>query len=472
MIAFDNSYSRLPDRFYKRIHPAKVRAPSLIKVNDALAKELGIDPSDLTAEVVTGNAVPDGADPIALAYAGHQFGNFVPQLGDGRAVLMGEVVDTKGVRRDLQWKGSGRTPFSRGGDGRAALGPVLREYIVSEAMHALGIPTTRTLAAALTGDPVAREGLLPGAVLIRVAASHLRIGTFEFFANRGDGEAISSLVTYALSRHYPNAKIESSPALTLLKSVVDAQAALVVKWLGVGFIHGVMNTDNTTISGETIDYGPCAFLDAYEPDKHFSSIDRFGRYAFSNQPKILQWNLARFAETILPLLGESEEQQVELATAELNRFVDVFEQRKTEMLRAKLGFFTAEDGDRALANDLLERMSTLGVDHTNFFRGLANGKPDGRLNDWVELWQARCKNENVAAETRAAAMRAVNPAFIPRNHRVEEAIAAASINSDFEPFERLVTVLSKPYEDQPEHAALAEAPAADFQEGYQTFCGT
>jgi uncharacterized protein YdiU (UPF0061 family) len=254
--------------------------------------------------------------------------------------------------------------------------------------------------------------------------------------------------------------------------VVDAQAALVAKWLGVGFIHGVMNTDNTTISGETIDYGPCAFLDAYEPRKHFSSIDHFGRYAFSNQPKILQWNIARFAETILPLLAESEEQQVELATAELNRFVEVFEQRKTEMLRAKLGLFTAEDGDRALAEDLLERMATLGVDYTNFFRDLSNANPDGRLHDWLELWKTRCAKENVATEKRAAAMRAVNPAFIPRNHRVEEAIAAASINSDFEPFERLVTVLSRPYEDQPEHAALAEAPAADFQQGYKTFCGT
>ena len=472
MISFDNSYAKLPDRFYRRIHPAKVSAPSLIKVNEGLARELGIEPKDLTAEVITGNTVPEGADPIALAYAGHQFGNFVPQLGDGRAVLMGEVVATNGKRYDLQWKGSGRTPFSRGGDGRAALGPVLREYIVSEAMHALGIPTTRTLGAALTGDPVAREGLLPGAVLIRVAASHLRIGTFELFASREDGEAISSLITYALARHYPDAKIEGSPALTLLKCVVDAQAALVAKWLGVGFIHGVMNTDNTTISGETIDYGPCAFLDAYEPRKHFSSIDQLGRYAFSNQPKIVQWNLARFAETILPLLGESEEQQVEIATGELNRFVDVFEQRKTDMLRAKLGLFTPREEDRALADDLLERMATLGCDHTNFFRALSNGKPDGRLNDWVERWQQRCAKEDVSTEARASAMRAANPAFIPRNHRVEEAIAAASINSDFAPFERLVTVLAKPYEDQPEHAALAEAPEPDFQGSYKTFCGT
>lgn len=481
MIAFDNSYARLPERFYKRIHPIKVRAPSLIDVNAALARELGLDPKELTAEVVTGNEVPEGAEPIALAYAGHQFGNFVPQLGDGRAVLMGEVVDTRGVRRDLQWKGSGRTPFSRGGDGRAALGPVLREYLMSEAMHALGIPTTRTLAAALTGDPVARDEMLPGAVLIRVAASHLRIGTFEYFAHREDGEAISSLVTYALARHYPNTPIEGSPALALLKCVVDAQASLVAKWLGVGFIHGVMNTDNTTISGETIDYGPCAFLDAYEPRKHFSSIDHFGRYAYANQPKIVQWNLARFAETILPLLGETEEQQVEIATGELNRFVDVFEARKTEMLRAKLGLFTAEDGDRALAEDLLERLADSHVDYTNFFRRLSTEdnteiasmfEQPGAFHDWAEKWRLRGAKEEVTAAARAAAMRAVNPAFIPRNHRVEEALAAASINSDFAPFERLRKVLARPYEDQPEHAALADAPGPDFQQAYKTFCGT
>ncbi|MFO0738412.1 MAG: YdiU family protein [Labilithrix sp.] len=480
MIAFDNSYARLPDRFYKRVHPAKVRAPSLIKVNEGLAKELGLDPKDLTAEVVAGNVVPEGADPIALAYAGHQFGNFVPQLGDGRAVLMGEVVAANGARYDLQWKGSGRTPFSRGGDGRAALGPVLREYIVSEAMAALGVPTTRTLAAALTGDAVAREEMLPGAVLIRVAASHLRIGTFELFANREDGDAVQSLVAYALSRHFPKVTVEGSPALTLLKQVIDAQAALVARWLGIGFIHGVMNTDNTTISGETIDYGPCAFLDAYEPRKHFSSIDRAGRYAFANQPKIVQWNLARLAETLLPLLGDSEEQQVETATVELSRFVDVFEARKTEMFRTKLGLFTADDGDRALAEDLLERMASGGVDYTNFFRRLSNGSADvasmfeqpGAFHDWEARWSARCSKEDVPAEQRAAAMRAANPAFIPRNHRVEEAIAAAAINSDFAPFERLVSVLSKPYEEQPEHAALADAPGPEFQQGYRTFCGT
>jgi uncharacterized protein YdiU (UPF0061 family) len=476
---FDNSYARLPEHFYRRVHPARVRAPSLVRVNEALAAELGIEPKELTAEVIAGNAVPEGADPMALAYAGHQFGNFVPQLGDGRAVLMGEVVDRNGARRDLQWKGSGRTPFSRGGDGRAALGPVLREYIVSEAMAALGIPTTRTLAAALTGDPVAREQMLPGAILIRVAASHLRIGTFEFFANRDDGQAIHELVTYALARHYPDAKIEGSPAFTLLKHVCEAQASLVARWLGVGFIHGVMNTDNTTISGETIDYGPCAFLDAYEPGKHFSSIDRFGRYAFVNQPKIVQWNLTRFAETILPLIAESEEQQVELATAELNRFAEVFESKKTAMLRKKLGLFTEEADDRALAEDLLERLAANHVDYTNFFRRLG-GEGDlsamfeqpGAFHDWAARWRARCEKESVTADERLAAMRRVNPAFIPRNHRVEEAIAAASINADFAPFERLVTVLAKPYEEQPEHSALAEPPGLDFQNDYQTFCGT
>lgn len=464
----------------------------MIAVNRGLAEELAIDPADLTAEVIAGNAVPAGAEPIALAYAGHQFGNFVPQLGDGRAILMGEVVGKDGVRRDLQWKGSGRTPWSRGGDGRAALGPVLREYVVSEAMAALGIPTTRTLAAARTGDPVARDEMLPGAILIRVAASHLRIGTFEFFANREDGEAVSSLVTYALARHYPNAQPDPdgsvSPALALLRSVVDAQAALVAKWLGVGFIHGVMNTDNTTISGETIDYGPCAFLDTYDPRKYFSSIDRLGRYAFSNQPKILQWNIARFAEALLPLLHESEEKAIALATDELNRFVDVFETRKTEMLRRKLGLFTAQENDRALAETLLERMATFKVDHTSFFRALSNAadSPEtesskraaalfsdpAAFHDWNEQWQARLKTEDVTPETRATAMRLANPAFIPRNHRIEEAIAAATIHGNYAPFERLSSVLSKPYEDQPEHAALAEPPGIEFEQSYRTFCGT
>ena len=486
MIAFDNSYVRLPDRFFARVAPAKARAPEVIAVNRGLAAELGIDPAELTADVIAGNSVPAGAEPIALAYAGHQFGNFVPQLGDGRAILIGEVVGKDGVRRDLQWKGSGRTPYSRGGDGRAALGPVLREYVVSEAMAALGIPTTRALAAARTGDPVAREEMLPGAILIRVAASHLRIGTFEFFANREDGEAVASLVTYALARHYPDARPdpdgEVSPALALLEEVVNAQASLVAKWLGVGFIHGVMNTDNTTISGETIDYGPCAFLDTYDPRKYFSSIDRFGRYAFSNQPKIVQWNIARLAETLLPLLHESEEKAIGLATEELNRFVDVFEAKKTEMLRRKLGLFTAQENDRALAETLLERMAASKVDYTNFFRALSNAddakaaaalfSDPGAFHDWNEQWQARLSKEDVAPEKRTAAMRAANPAFIPRNHRVEEAIAAATLNGNYAPFERLHSVLASPYADQPAHAALAEPPGVDFQASYRTFCGT
>jgi uncharacterized protein YdiU (UPF0061 family) len=476
-VQFDNSYARLPDRFYAKVAPGKVRSPAIIKVNAGLAALLGASSDELTAERLAGNAMFEGADPIALAYAGHQFGNFVPQLGDGRAILLGEVVGTDGVRRDVQLKGSGRTPYSRGGDGRAALGPVLREYIVSEAMHALGIPTTRTLAAVTTGEPVAREEILPGAVLTRIAASHLRIGTFEFFANREDGEAIASLVTYALARHYPNKEVTGTPALTLFRSVVDAQASLVAKWLGVGFIHGVMNTDNTTISGETIDYGPCAFLDDYDSRRKFSSIDRGGRYAFGMQPKIMQWNLARLAETLLPLFSESEEESVKLATDELNRFVDVFEEAKTGMFRAKLGLTTAEDGDRALAEDLLERMASNEVDYTLFFRRLSTDTDPsalfanpGAYHDWHARFVERLEGES--APNRLEAMRAVNPSFIPRNHRIEEAIAAATINQNYAPFERLVEALARPFTEQPEHAELAEPPNKEFQASYRTFCGT
>ena len=333
---FDNTYARLPERFHARVAPTKVREPRLVKVNRALASTLGLDPVELEspegAQLLAGNVLPDGAEPIALAYAGHQFGSFVRQLGDGRAILLGEVVGTDGKRRDVQLKGAGRTPFSRGGDGRAALGPVLREYIVSEAMAALGVPTTRALAAVTTGEVVAREELLPGAVLTRVAASHIRVGTFEFFAARDDRDALSTLATYALTRHYPDATGTGNDALALLERVMEAQARLVARWLGVGFVHGVMNTDNTSISGETIDYGPCAFLDEYDPRKKFSSIDHGGRYAFANQPRIAQWNLARLAEALLPLLADEEEEAVRLATDLLNRFPALIEAAHTSVL--------------------------------------------------------------------------------------------------------------------------------------------
>ncbi|MDC0677581.1 protein adenylyltransferase SelO [Sorangium atrum] len=488
-LPFDNTYARLPDRFHARVSPARVRAPRIVKVNRALAEVLGLDAEQLAsaegAEVLAGNALAEGAEPIALAYAGHQFGSFVSQLGDGRAILLGEVVGRDGKRRDLQLKGAGRTPFSRGGDGRAALGPVLREYVVSEAMAALGVPTTRALAAVTTGEPVYREEVLPGAVLTRVAASHIRVGTFQFFAARGDREALATLASYALSRHYPEAVGSGNDALALLERVVDAQATLVARWLGVGFVHGVMNTDNTSISGETIDYGPCAFLDEYDPAKKFSSIDRGGRYAFGNQPRIAQWNMARLAEALLPLLAEGEEESIRLATERVERFSALFVAAHERVLRAKLGLAREEEGDLALAADLLERLASNGVDYTVFFRRLCASAADpaadtqvaalfaepGAFRDWAESWRRRLAREDVDGEARASAMRLVNPAFIPRNHRIEALIQAAVLRDDFEPFETLVRVLGRPYDDQPESAHLGEPPQLDERVQY-TFCGT
>ena len=485
---FDNSYARLPERFYARVAATSVPEPHLVALNRPLAELLGGDVEFLAspagAQVLAGNVVPDGAEPISLAYAGHQFGHFVPQLGDGRAILLGEVVGKDGRRRDIQLKGAGRTPFSRGGDGRAALGPVLREYIVSEAMAALGVPTTRALAAVTTGDPVIRDEVLPGAVLTRVAASHLRVGTFQYFASRGDEGALRILTGYALSRHYPGAVGTENDALALVDSVIDAQADLVAKWLGVGFVHGVMNTDNTAISGETIDYGPCAFLDEYDPGRAFSSIDQAGRYAFSNQPRIALWNVARLAEALLPLVSDDAEEAKVVATERLNRFTSRFEQAYLSVMRAKLGLTRREEDDGALVEDLLALLSTHHVDYTSFFRRLCAAEPsmDGGLTAlfgedrapflaWTGAWRARLATESGTPEVRAAAMCRVNPAFIPRNHRVEEAIEAAVRRHDFRPFEALVDVLSRPYDDQPEHAELAEPPGPEQHE-YTTFCGT
>jgi serine/tyrosine/threonine adenylyltransferase len=484
-IAFDNTYARLPERFHARVAPTRVAEPRLVTVNRPLAELMGLDVTELTAEVLSGNQVPEGAEPIALAYAGHQFGSFVRQLGDGRAILLGEVVGTDGVRRDIQLKGAGRTPFSRGGDGRAALGPVLREYLVSEAMAAMGVPTTRALAAVTTGEPVARDTLLPGAVLARVAASHLRVGTFEFFAERGDIEALRTLASYALLRHYPDAAGSGNDALALLARVAQAQAKLVARWLGVGFVHGVMNTDNSSISGETLDYGPCAFLDAYDPNKHFSSIDQGGRYRFGNQPRIAEWNLARLAEALLPLFHDEEEQAVRLATEHLERFTPAFQAAHASVLRAKLGLAREEEDDAKLASDLLDRLASNSVDFTIFFRRLcasaaepASDADVARLFDdpaafhsWAESWRQRLAREEAAPDARAHAMRRANPAFIPRNHRVEEAILAAVAHADFEPFLALVEALSRPYDDQPDFAHLAEPPGPE-QHGYKTFCGT
>jgi len=488
-LAFDNTYARLPPRFFAAVCPTAARAPRLVKVNRALAEDLGLDPEELTSpegvQVLAGNTVPPGAEPIALAYAGHQFGSFVPRLGDGRAILLGEVVARDGRRVDIQLKGSGRTPFSRQGDGRAALGPVLREYIVSEAMAALGIPTTRALAAVMTGERVVREEALPGAVLTRVASSHIRVGTFQFFAARGDREALATLASYTLGRHYPGAQGTGNDALALLERVIHAQANLVARWLGVGFVHGVMNTDNTSVAGETIDYGPCAFLDGYDPDKTFSSIDDAGRYAFANQPRIAQWNLARLAESLLPLLADGEDEAVRLATGCLQRFPALFARAHERVLRAKLGLVREEEDDAALAADLLDRMASSGVDHTILFRSLCVAaevpSEDARIaalfaeprafEDWSQAWRRRLAREDLAPRSRAAAMRLANPAFIARNHRVAQAIEAAVRRDDLEPFETLVRVLGRPYEDQPELAHLAEPPRPE-ERVLQTFCGT
>jgi uncharacterized protein YdiU (UPF0061 family) len=498
MFPFDNTYARLPDRFHARVTPSKVREPRLVKLNRPLAELLGADvellASPAGAQALAGNTVPDGAEPIALAYAGHQFGSFVPQLGDGRAILLGEVVGGDGRRRDVQLKGAGRTPFSRGGDGRAALGPVLREYVVSEAMAALGIPTTRALAAVTTGERVLRDEALPGAVLTRVAASHVRVGTFQFFAAREDKEALRTLTTHALARHYADALGAGNEALALLEKVVDAQADLVAKWLGVGFVHGVMNTDNTTVSGETIDYGPCAFLDGYDPERTFSSIDHGGRYAFSHQPRIALWNVTRLAEALLDLISDNGDEAVRLATERLDRFARRFEEAHLGVMRAKLGLARDDEGDGALVEGLLARLAAQHVDYTLFFRRLcaaAEGPAgdaaltslfgDGSgerssegaeaLRSWIDAWRRRLTTETDAPDVRAAAMRRANPAFTPRNHRVEEAIEAAARRGDFQPFETLVDVLGRPYEDQPGNAHLAEPPGPGHDD-YKTFCGT
>ncbi len=487
-IPFDNSYARLPEGFFTHTLPTPVPAPRLISFNTKLARQLGLDAERLAgpegAEIFTGQTIPEGATPIALAYAGHQFGNFVPQLGDGRAILLGEVVGRDGIRRDIQLKGSGPTPFSRRGDGRAALGPVLREYLVSEAMAALGIPTTRALAAAATGEVVAREGMPPGAVLTRVAQSHIRIGTFQFFAARGDTAGLRRLADYAIARHYPDAAAAASPYRAFLEGVVARQAELVAQWLLVGFIHGVMNTDNMSISGETIDYGPCAFMDAYDPATVFSSIDAAGRYAYGRQPGIARWNLCRLAECLLPLLAGAQDVALAEANVALDSFAGLFNAAYHGGLRRKLGLFTAQEGDTALAEDFLRRMAAARADFTLSFRRLCDAAvspaadaamrelftvPAG-YDEWAPGWRARLAREPGDDVARRAAMQRVNPAFIPRNHRVEAVIAAA-LAGDFSEFEKLLAILATPYGDQPAHAAYAAPPPPDGGI-YRTFCGT
>jgi uncharacterized protein YdiU (UPF0061 family) len=486
---FQNTYAALPANFFARVAPTPVASPRLIKLNRPLALQLGLDPDLLEtpegAEILAGKQLPAGADPIAMAYAGHQFGHFVPQLGDGRAILLGEVIDADGVRRDIQLKGSGPTPFSRRGDGRAALGPVLREYIVSEAMATLGIPTTRSLAAVLTGESVLRETALPGAVLTRVASSHIRVGTFQYFAARRDTEGVRQLADHVIARHYPEIAGHERPYLALLSAVIARQADLVARWLSVGFIHGVMNTDNSSISGETIDYGPCAFMDHYDPKQVFSSIDEMGRYAYANQPRIAQWNLTRLAECLLPQISEDQDKAVAEAQAAIGEFVEVFDAAYQAGLRRKLGLFTARDDDRMLAQDLLDAMARNQADFTLTFRRLSDAAlgPDhddgirqlfadpAAYDEWAARWRQRLGEEPQDSTARRTAMRAVNPSFIPRNHRVEAVIDAAVNRDDFAPFEELLTVLSKPYEDQPAFSAYAEPPEP-HERVLQTFCGT
>jgi serine/tyrosine/threonine adenylyltransferase len=486
---FSNSYARLPEHFFARLSPTPVAKPRLIIFNESLASELGLDtrglePDELAA-VFAGNVTPPGAEPIAMAYAGHQFGNFVPKLGDGRAILLGEVLDRNGERRDVQLKGAGRTPFSRRGDGRAALGPVLREYLVSEAMHALGIPTTRALAAVLTGEPVFRDRQLPGAVLTRVASSHIRIGTFQYFAARGDLEAVKHLADYAIDRHFPDARHAERPRLALLQAVVERQALLIARWMHVGFIHGVMNTDNTALSGETIDFGPCAFMDSYDPATAFSAIDEFGRYAYGNQPTIAKWNLARFAETLLPLLDPNPERAVELANEAISAFTSRFQEHWLAGMRDKLGLSSNEEGDLELAHAFLRAMHENAADFTLTFRRLCDAAADEKADanvrvlfanpaaydSWVARWRSRLVVEKFEPNACAQAMRTVNPAFIPRNHRVEQALGAAIEYGDFSPFAELLTVLSRPYEDQAIFADYANPPHAD-ERVFRTFCGT
>ncbi|WP_316159907.1 protein adenylyltransferase SelO [Bradyrhizobium sp. SZCCHNRI20481] len=485
---FQNSYATLPDNFFARVAPTPVAAPRLIKLNRPLAAELGLNPAELEtpegAEILAGKTVPEGAEPIAMAYAGHQFGHFVPQLGDGRAILLGEVVDRNGVRRDIQLKGSGPTPFSRRGDGRAALGPVLREYIVSEAMAALGIPTTRSLAAVVTGEQVYRGTALPGAVLTRVATSHIRVGTFQYFAARQDTDAVRRLADHVISRHYPDLAGTERPYHALLDAVITRQARLIADWLLIGFIHGVMNTDNTSVSGETIDYGPCAFMDGYDPKQVFSSIDEFGRYAFANQPRIAMWNLTRLAECLLPLFGDDKDQAIKEAEAALDGFAAQFTDAHQAGLRRKLGLFMQREGDQPLAQALFDAMAAARADFTLTFRRLSDAAGSGDLSEvralfedptdfdeWAQRWRRRLAEEPQTAAERGEAMRKVNPAFIPRNHRIEAVITAAVENDDYAPFEELHAVLARPYDDQPDQAAYAEPPQPQ-ERVLQTFCGT
>jgi len=484
---FDNSFARSLEGFFKFCQAEPAVTPKLLQFNHALAEELGLDAAALDTQaglaIFSGNTIPEGSQPLAQAYAGHQFGGFASQLGDGRALLLGEVIDTRQRRRDIQLKGSGRTPFSRGGDGKAALSPVLREYLIGESMHVLGIPTTRALAAVTTGADVYRETALPGAILTRVAASHIRVGTFEYGAAGGDIDKVRKLADYAMARHYPDTVDAENPYLAFFEAVADAQSALIAGWMNIGFIHGVMNTDNMTISGETIDYGPCAFMDRYAPGTVFSSIDQHGRYAYANQPVILSWNLTRLAETLIRFVDPDKARAIELLTEAVERIQPLYETYWLTGMRAKIGLSTEDPLDQELINDLLSVMAEGHADFTLVFRRLAQAlrgdsdavrqlfeKPDA-FDVWAQRWHKRLEQDGVAAETNAQAMDRVNPIYIPRNHKVEEALAAAVDRQDREPFAKLLAVLSHPFDEVAGNEAYAE-PAPVTGIPYQTFCGT
>ena len=484
---FDNTFATQMEGFYAPARAARFAKPRLLMLNDGLARELGLDLESLRERghlIFSGQELPAGANPIAQAYAGHQFGGFSPQLGDGRAMMLGEIIDSRGVRRDIQLKGSGATVFSRGGDGKASVGPVLREYVISEAMAALGVPTTRMLAAVATGEPVYRREVLPGAVVTRVAASHLRVGSFEYFAARRDEERTRLLADYAIARHYPHLESIPDKVVGLLSAVGDAQADLIASWMLVGFIHGVMNTDNFTLSGETIDYGPCAFMDAFSPSTVFSSIDHAGRYAYGNQPRIGQWNLARFADTLVPLISEDQEHAVEQAQDVLQRFAERYEDRWLEGMLRKLGLRELRDGDVALIRDLLRVLQEGSLDYTETLRGLsavaradsaaAGGhSPDPEsFQDWKTRWTDRLDGQQEPRHLIADEMDQCNPIYIPRNHKVEEALNAAVHEDDLGPCLRLLDAITNPFVEDERHQAYAGPASDSFTSCFQTFCGT
>jgi uncharacterized protein YdiU (UPF0061 family) len=478
--SFDNTYSNLSSDFHVKQKPVPVKSPNLIILNKNISKDLNLDFTNISKEnlsqLFSGNLLPSGSESIAQAYAGHQFGNFT-MLGDGRAILMGEHLSKTGERYDIQFKGSGKTPFSRGGDGRAALGPMLREYIISEAMHNLRVSTTRSLAVVETGESVIRETLLPGAILTRIASSHIRVGTFQYIAATQKDQNLKILLDYLINRPYPNIKSSKNQALDLLKTIMDVQINLVVDWMRIGFIHGVMNTDNVSICGETIDYGPCAFMNEYNPETVFSSIDKQGRYAFSNQPKIIKWNLARFAECIITLIDDNKDKAIEIATETINAFEKIYEKKWLNMMRDKLGLFGQDINDRMLIMDLLTWMNDNKADYTNTFCFLMDEKfsfneiyNNKNFLLWKKRWDTRLKLNNNSQEKYLKLMHAVNPLVIPRNHKVEEVLMAAN-NGNILPMKNLIKILEKPYISQ-ENITPYQFPNYDTKEKYQTFCGT